>query len=111
MSNTLNYKGYVGSVEFSAEDGVFYGKLTGISDRITFEGDSVESLIQDFHSAVEDYLEDCAAIGKEPEKTYKGTFNVRIPPELHKKLAIYSETHHKTLNTTVAEAIEHYVSP
>lgn len=109
MKNTLSYKGYYGSVEFSDEDNIFFGVVIGINDHITYEGDSVKSLRRDFEQAVEDYLYACSQIGKEPEKTYKGTFNVRISPELHRELAIYSSTSGKSLNSTVEEAIRSYL--
>jgi len=66
----MNYKDYYGSVEFSNEDNVFWGRLIGINDRITFEGDSVATLRHDFQEAVGEYLETCLLIGKEPEKSY-----------------------------------------
>ena len=110
MKNTLSYKGYFGSVEFSGEDDVFYGRIIGINDRITYEGDSVQSLRQDFNAAVDEYLNVCAELGKEPEKSYKGTFNVRIEPTLHQQLVVYSSSHGKSLNAVVAEAISNYVS-
>jgi predicted HicB family RNase H-like nuclease len=109
MKNALSYKGYYGSVEYSDEDEVFHGRIIGINDHITYEGDSVKSLKKDFISAVDDYLELCAEIGKEPEKAYKGTFNVRIEPALHKQLVNYSYSHGKTLNSTVEEAIRKYI--
>ena len=109
MKNTINYKGYFGSVEFSDEDDVFFGRIIGINDRITFEGIDVKSLRQDFENAVDEYLETCLHLGKEPEKTYKGTFNVRINPKLHRKLALYSVSNGKTLNATVEEAINNYI--
>ena len=67
MKNILNYKGFFGSVEFSGEDDVFYGRIIGIKDRITYEGDSVKSLRKDFNAAVDEYLDVCAELGKEPE--------------------------------------------
>jgi len=109
MSNTLKYKEYSGSVEYSDEDGVFFGRIIGINDRITFDGDNVKSLRINFEEAVDGYLEVCSQIGKEPDKTYKGTFNVRIAPELHRDLAVYSASHGKTLNSTVEEAIRSYI--
>jgi len=109
MTNTMKYKNYYGSVEFSDEDNVFHGKIIGISDCITYEGNSVDSLRKDFHDAVNDYFEICKEIGKEPEKIYKGSFNVRIEPSLHKNLAIYSASQGKTLNSTVEEAIREYI--
>lgn len=106
MSNTMEYKGYVGSVEFSAEDEVFFGKVTGIRALISYEGSSAKELVADFHSAVDEYLEMCAQTGKEPEKAYKGSFNVRIPPELHKQAAIYAMNHKISLNTFMANAVQ-----
>ena len=109
MKNVLSYKGYYGSVEFSDEDDVFFGRIIGINDRITYEGRDVKSLRDDFQNAVEDYLETCKEIGKEPEKTYKGSFNIRIAPALHKQLVVYSASHGMTLNATVEEAIRNYI--
>ena len=110
MSNSMKYKDYSGSVEYSDEDGVFFGRIVGINDRITFDGDNVKSLRINFEEAVDGYLEVCSQIGKEPDKTYKGTFNVRIAPELHRDLAIYSVSHGKTLNSTVEDAIRSYIT-
>jgi len=106
----MKYKDYSGSVEYSDEDGVFFGRIVGINDRITFDGDNVKSLRINFEEAVDGYLEVCSQIGKEPDKTYKGTFNVRIAPELHRDLAIYSVSHGKTLNSTVEDAIRSYIT-
>ena len=109
MKNAMCYKGYNGSVEFSDEDNVFFGRIIGINDRITFEGDNVKGLRHDFEEAVDEYLETCMQLGKEPEKAYKGSFNVRIDPTLHRQLAIYSSSNGKTLNSTVEEAIRSYI--
>lgn len=106
MRNLIEYKGYVGSVEFSPEDEIFYGKVQGIRALISYEGTNAAELVQDFHGAVEDYLELCQEEGKEPERAYKGSFNVRISPELHKKIAIYAMEHDVTLNNFVEEAVE-----
>lgn len=105
MKNAIKYKEYLGSVHFSAEDEVFYGKLEGIEDHISFEGDSVENLKQAFRDAVEDYLEICRTSGKSPEKSYKGSFNIRIDPELHKKAARKSVELGISLNQLVEKAI------
>ena len=110
MRNTMKYKDYNGSVEYSDEDGVFFGRIIGINDRITFDGDNVKSLRINFEEAVDGYLEVCSQIGKEPDKTYKGTFNVRIAPELHRDLVVYSASHGKTLNSTVEDAIRSYIT-
>lgn len=75
MNNTIQYKGYVGSVEFSEEDGIFFGKVMGIRSLISYEGETTKELLDDFHGAVDDYLENCKAVGKEPEVTFKGRFS------------------------------------
>ena len=109
MKNLLEYKGYYGSVEYSSEDVLLYGKVLGINSLISYEGESVAELQQDFEGAVDDYLEVCAENGTEPEKTYKGSFNVRIAPQLHKKLSMYSISQNKSLNATVEEALFEYL--
>jgi predicted HicB family RNase H-like nuclease len=109
MKNTMSYRGYYGSVEFSDKDRVFFGWIIGINDRITFDGKSVNDLRNDFQEAVDEYLKVCAQLGKEPEKTYRGTFNVRIAPALHRQLAFFSASNGKTLNATVEEAIRNYI--
>lgn len=106
MNNTMEYRGYVGSVEFSEADAVFYGKVLGIRALISYEGDNAKSLIADFHQAVDDYLELCKAEGKEPEKAYKGSFNIRISPELHKQAALAAITQNISLNSFVERSIE-----
>ena len=109
-SNVMEYKGYLGTVEYSSEDNVLFGKVIGINGLISYEGQSVSELKADFEEAVDDYLEMCAEKGIEPQKNYKGSFNVRISPELHRTIAVYASAHNMTLNSAVEEAIEHYVS-
>ena len=105
MNNIMEYKGYVGTVEFSEKDMIFYGKVMGIRALISYEGTTAYELIADFHGAVEDYLALCEAEGKEPEKAYKGSFNVRISHELHKQAAIFATTHGISLNSFVENAL------
>ena len=109
MSTTLEHKGYNGTVEFSAEDHIFHGTLSGLRDSISFEGDSVASLEENFRNAVDEYLAFCAAEGKVPDQPFKGSFNVRIPQELHKRAALYAMHTHKKLNKVVTEALEGYL--
>ena len=106
MNNTMEYKGYVGSVEFSEEDALFYGKVLGIRALISYEGTNAAELVADFHGAVDDYLELCAQSGTEPEKAYKGSFNVRISPELHKQAVIAAMSHNMSLNSLVETSIQ-----
>lgn len=105
MNNTMEYKGYLGSVEFSEEEALFYGKVLGIRALVSYEGNNAQELIADFHSAVDDYLELCAQQGKEPERAYKGSFNVRISPELHKQAVVAAMSHNMTLNSFVESSI------
>lgn len=105
MSNTMEYKGYIGSIEFSEADAIFCGKVLGIRALISYEGESAHELLEDFHGAVDDYLALCLATGEEPEKSYKGTFNVRISPELHKKAAIAAMSRKMSLNSFVENSI------
>ncbi len=106
MSNYLKHKEYLGTVAYSTEDEVFYGKLFGINDLITFEGASVNEIKVAFEEAVEDYLTTCSAMNKKPEKTFKGSFNVRLPAELHKDAAFVAVQNNVTLNDFVKSAIE-----
>jgi predicted HicB family RNase H-like nuclease len=106
MSDLLTYKGYFGSAHYSAADEVFYGKLEGIDDLINFEGNSVKELLRAFNEAVEDYLDTCKEIGKAPNKTYKGSFNVRIPAELHRNAALFAASKDISLNDFVKTAIQ-----
>jgi predicted HicB family RNase H-like nuclease len=105
MNDILQYKNYYGSVQFSAEDEVFYGKILGISDLVNFEGESVKELKSAFQESVDEYLEFCKEIGKTPEKTYKGTFNVRVPSTLHKEAALFAAVNNLTLNDFVKKAL------
>ena len=88
MSNILAYRGYLTKIEYSVVDMVLHGKIEGIVDLVTFESDSADEIEKEFHKAVDDYLLFCEEVGKEPNKTYKGSFNVRIDPQLHKEIAL-----------------------
>lgn len=110
MNNTLTYKNYIGTVNFSEDDGVFFGKVVGITDSISFEGDSVESLTKDFHSAVDEYLNFCKENDKEPQQQYKGSFNVRISPELHRQASLMAQARHISLNSLIEQSVKSYVS-
>lgn len=107
--NIMEYKGYHTCVEFDAETCVLRGKIEGISDFVDFESSDPQKIDEEFHAAVDDYLTFCKTVGKDPDKEYKGTFNVRIAPVLHKKLAIMALREGESLNTTVERAIHAYV--
>jgi predicted HicB family RNase H-like nuclease len=103
--NILKYKNFYGSVEFSADDECFFGKLIGTDDLVTFEGDSVDTLKKAFTEAVEDYIIFCKKAGKEPQKSYKGSFNIRLSPDLHKEAAVIASREGISLNAFVEKAI------
>lgn len=109
MDKMMKYKGYYGTVEVSINDQVLYGKVIGINGLLSYEGETIKELEQDFHGVVDDYLEDCQARGLTPQKSYKGTFNVRVTPELHRDLALAAEDQGETLNKMVGEALSEYI--
>ena len=106
MKDKLLYKEFVGTVHFSAEDAVFYGKIEGINDLVTFEGETVMALKGAFEESIEDYITLCKEVNKEPMKSFKGSFNVRIAPELHSKAFKAASLKGKSLNQFIQEAIE-----
>jgi len=110
MSQTLQYKGYDGSVEYSAEDSVLHGSLLGIRDAVVYEGADVDSLESSFRSAVDEYLAFCAAEGKTPDYPFKGSFNIRVETDLHKRAALFAEEHNQKLNTVFSRALEEFLT-
>lgn len=106
----LEYKGYTGSIEYSQEDNLLYGKVLGLRGLISYEGDTGKALETDFKEALNIYLSDCKAAGKPPEKPFKGSFNVRIPARLHQKAALLAMEAQTSLNSFVAEAIRERVT-
>jgi len=107
--NILKYRGYSAAVEYSVEDQVLHGRIDGISDLVDFCSESATEIEQEFRNAVDGYLALCAEMGKEPEREYSGTFNVRIKPEIHKQIAIRASHNHRSLNAEVENAIENYL--
>jgi len=109
MKNCLEYKGYTGTVEFSAEDKIFFGKIQGINDLVTFEGSSVDELESSFHESLQDYLDTCKVLNKNPDKVFKGSFNVRVSKELHLRTVILASKKGLKLNDIVKEALTYVV--
>jgi predicted HicB family RNase H-like nuclease len=109
MSNIMRFKGYSGTVEYSAEDKLFYGQIAFINDTVLFEGESVKELENNFKEAVNHYIESCKRIGREPQKVFKGLFPARINPEIHKKAALVALKRKISLNKLVELAIEHEI--
>mgnify|MGYP000111785113 CR=1 FL=1 len=102
---TFNYQGYLGSHEISVEDGCLYGEILFIKDTVTYQADTVTELEKEFQSAVDDYLQLCTEIGKEPQRPFKGTLNVRLTPLLHRSLAHRAAIDGLSVNETIKHAV------
>jgi UDP-N-acetylmuramate-alanine ligase len=93
----MEYNGYHAKVEFDQEDQIFIGHVLGINDSLNFHGESVKELTQSMHDCIDNYLDYCQKIGKEPEREYKGTFN---------GVKVYDDYgHHPTEIKATADAI------
>ena len=106
MKDVMTYKGFIGSVHFAAEDKVFYGRIEGISDLITFEGVTVKQLEEGFKHMVDEHIKDCKENNLPLEKSYKGNLNIRLAPELHKKAAYNAALRGISLNQYINDAIK-----
>jgi len=110
MKNIIEHKGFIGTINFSDEDNVLFGKIEGIDDLVTFEGRSVDELRKSFIEMVDLHIADCEAVGIPIEKSFKGSFNVRLNPELHKKAFRKALKNGLSLNQLVQIAIDHEVN-
>jgi len=105
--NKLDYKGYYGSIEYSKVDNCLFGKVLGMPNSlISYEGNTAEELYDDFKGAIDDYLAYCKERGIKPKKSYSGTLNIRIPSEIHCRIAKYVENHGTTINSFICDSIE-----
>jgi predicted HicB family RNase H-like nuclease len=110
MKDVIIYKDFIGSVHFDSDDETFYGKIEGINDLVTFEGHEVKELKKAFQEAVEDYLSICSDLNKNPHKSFKGSFNIRINPELHRLAYQIATLEGVSLNQLIRDAISHEVN-
>ena len=102
----MEYKGYIGNVEFYDEADIFHGEVINLRDVVTFQGETVEQLRKAFQDSIDDYLEFCCERGEAPEKPYSGKFMVRIEPELHRAVALRAKLTHKSLNTWIHDTLK-----
>ena len=109
MNQFMQYKGYCGSFELSEEDLVFYGKVEFIKALLSYESTTAKGLVKAFHAAVDDYLKLCELEGKESEIPFKGTFNVRVGPDLHRQLALLAAKRDVSLNRLFCEVLSQFV--
>lgn len=106
MKNVMTYKGYTARIEFDPRDNIFAGKVIGIADSITFHGETVKELRADFEAAVDHYLADCKATGREPFKAASGKMMLRVSPEVHARALATAQTEGKSLNQWAEEIID-----
>lgn len=102
----LEYKGYQGSVEFSLENNILYGKIQHINDLVSYDADDIRGLQSAFEDAVNDYIEMCEESGTQPDRPFSGSFNIRIGHQLHKDCTKQAYRENKSLNEWVKDAIE-----
>ena len=106
----LEYKGYHAKIIYDEYSKSLFGKLAGISDLVTFESDSPVEIEKEFHDAVDDYLETCKEVGKEPEREFSGKLNVTVQPEIHRTLATFAEKSGESLNKFVEKILSDYLA-
>lgn len=104
---TLSYKDYLAKIEFSVEDMLIIGQVIGLSDSLYFHAQSADQIEDMFHQCVDNYLTFCTEVGKEPEKSYKGSFNVRLTEDLHRRADFEAARRGISLNQLVAQSLEH----
>ncbi len=104
--NTMTCKGYSARIEYDDQDEIFFGRIAGVVDVVGFHAETVSDLKAAFHEAVDDYLETCAKVGKEPQKPYSGKMMFRVSPDLHRRAALAAELSGKSLNQWAEEALE-----
>ena len=109
MKNMMKYKDFYASIHYEDETSTFWGKIEGIEDIISFEGKTVDELKNEFKETVEEYIEECKNLNKNPHKEYKGSFNVRIEPILHEKAVFLSKQFNISLNQFVENAIREQI--
>jgi predicted HicB family RNase H-like nuclease len=98
MNGLMTYKGYLAKVEYDSEGEVFFGRLLGIKDRVSFDAESVDDLKKEFHDTVDDYIDTCRKIGKKPEKPFSGNLMLRVDPTVHSRAAMAAEAAGLSLN-------------
>lgn len=106
----MQYKGYTGHVEYDDDAKIFHGEVVGLKDVITFQGRTVDEIEKSFKDSVDDYIAWCEERGEKPEKAFSGVFNLRIPPDLHAKLALQAKTMGMSLNSYITDQLYHLYS-
>ena len=106
----MEYKGYLGTVEYDSEAKIFHGDVINTKDVITFQGTTVNEIEKSFKESIDDYISWCKEEGAEPEKPYSGKFNIRLSPELHRQIAVLAKKKHISLNSFVEKTLTKEIS-
>lgn len=107
MKDFMQYKGYYGSVHIDDEDFILHGKIEFIRALVSYEATDVRGLRKAFEEAVDDYLDLCSTQHITPEKPFKGSLNIRLGSELHRRVAILAEQKHLTINKFITQVLDH----
>ncbi len=110
MKDLMQYKDYYGSVHFDGDDLIFHGKIEFIRALVSYEATDAKGLKKAFEEAIDDYLATCRSQHIEPELPFKGSLNVRLGPELHRRVAIAAEQHHLSINKFIAETLDYAIN-
>ncbi len=105
VKNIMTYKGYTARIEFDQRDNIFAGKVIGFADTITFHGETVKELRDDFRAAIDHYIEDCAVTGRNPMKAASGKMMLRVSPEVHARALTAAKIEGKSLNQWAEEVL------
>jgi len=111
MSRLLEHRGYQGTIEYTSEDGVYYGEVLGIKGLISYEGNNESELKVNFEETINFYLSSCDQDGRKPMRPYCGILSdIHISPDIHKKIYAYALSREKSPSTVVEEALYNYIS-
>ena len=108
--NTMTLDGYNAKIEYDAELDLFRGEILGLNGGADFYGKNPKELRSEFKKSLQIFLEVCRERGIEPRRNYSGKFNLRIPPELHERLAIAAQAEGKSINALAQEALQQRVA-
>lgn len=108
--NMMTVDGYKAKIEYDAELDMFRGEILGLSGGADFYGKNPKELRSEFRKSLQVFLEVCQEKGIDPRRSYSGKFNLRIPPELHERLAIAAQAEGKSINALAQEALQQRVA-
>ena len=103
--NIMKYRGYTAKIEYDDRDSIFVGHVLGVRAIIGFHGETVAQLTEDFHNAIDFYLDDCAKTGRNPQKPASGKLMLRVPPEVHSAALLAAQSSSLSLNQWAANVL------